>query len=618
MKTVHSRIKQELADSAYSGWKERNGVDHTARGRPETPVECEQRHHIRSQPSRASTCDTCSQAASQLQSAVSSRTKAKAVTPIKMSLVQTQRNVGSVGRPDKLYPYINYPPKDLRRHSSSPSKAKGTERSRSAVSSRSPSQMSGRSTTNVPTLVDTHYCDRKASKDNKARPTIPSVCITAAATSKAIPNDPKQQGAQESDAAQWSTQEHFSVLQQQENVDESYSPKVAPTPLLGLEQPYFEVDKDEMCLQPQRPDDAMIAEGEGLPNEDWDDDEDELGLFHDVGHTNSLNALALPNALTKGGKSAAEVVQLLRFSASFGQRPKNVSRTNSYSPVSNSRGSSIRNRFQRRFSLGAIPEGQMVMSYSDEEASTTHLLDDQFFTYSYPATFQGGNEGDREGGTDEYADEYLESLVLSDGSDDDAFEDEAEDLENSQPASLQNPSTPPLSKSDTLLLPRRQSAQPLKLTPQGQPTAHKISPSSPSSLKIINFAWDPESSTVGYRISAAQHLKSYSPSPSGRTSPQPPTRSYSPAPSRRTSPQPPTRSYSPSPRGQTFPQPSPSGRTSSQHTIRSHSPSPGGRTSLQPPTMIYSPSPNGRASPQPPGTSLSPCQHPPESRVCCF
>lgn len=354
--------------------------------------------------------------------------------------------------------------------------------------------------------------------------------------------------------------------------------------------------EDDLLLQ-SRPTDTTVVESKGVSHsqEVWDDDGDEEELFHDVGHTNSLNALALPDVLTKGGRSAVEVVQLLRFSSSFGQRPKGVRRIKSYTGIS-SRGNY---RFQRRFSLGAIPEGQMVTSYSDEDPSTTHLLDDQFFTYSYTATHKEGSGGE--------GDKQNDSL---DFSDDDVFEDEEE---QAQPDSWHDECSAQLSKSDTTLLKRSQLSRPQRLSLQGAVDSTELHPTSTGSLKIVNFAWDPETNSVESKITTKEITlperkrsqtpvsdirspRSCSPSPGGQTSPQPPTSCLSLTELK--SPQAPMAYRAPSPSGRTSPKPS-SGQSPPESSLRSpHPSSPSGRNSPQLLTLPTSQCRNSPTEPQ--------------------
>ena len=133
MKALYMRLKKEAADAAYDDWLEKNNATHVG-VRP--PTECETRCEVRSQPDRTATCSTCSHVASQRQSATTTHYRHKRVTPIKPALHQEKRNLGSVGKPDKMYPYANYPPESMRSHVSSrnPGKSSAMKSSSSKTS----------------------------------------------------------------------------------------------------------------------------------------------------------------------------------------------------------------------------------------------------------------------------------------------------------------------------------------------------------------------------------------------------------------------------------------------------------------------------------------------------
>jgi len=119
-----------------------------------------------------------------------------------------------------------------------------------------------------------------------------------------------------------------------------------------------------MCNEP------LQSEAPSVRDECSDDDD---MLFHDVGHANNLDSLALPNVLTKD-RTQGELIKLLRTL----EEPKPRTFNRSRSMISRRNVQS--GRLQRRLSLSAIPEGRIVTSYSDEDQSVpvSQLLDDSF------------------------------------------------------------------------------------------------------------------------------------------------------------------------------------------------------------------------------------------------
>ena len=453
MKVLQSRLRKEAADTAYIGWLERNGRDNSKSG---TPVACETRQQIRqSQPSRTMSCNTCSQATTKHHSATS-HFKPKAVVPIKPSLCQAKRNIDSVGKPEKLCPYTNYPPQTYRGHNTA-----GKTASNSSRPSRATSTVS-RSTTSTPLPTGIKYYSKsyklQSASTSTSQPAPPLSLEPVPYVPIITPPDNTPNPVQ--DCITQSEEERLVASEDEEEIQLAWTVETFDEKQ-GYEQGNFEDESGGLFPS------ASDAD-------DWDDDLS----FHDVGHTNSLDALSLPSTLMKG-RTPAEVVQLFRLIGS----PR---RSHSYGQ-SSSRMSFIRNRFQRRFSLGAIPEGQMVTSYSDEDASTTHLLDDQYIMYrSAP-----GSNGSQK--TSPAWEESESGDAFSDGSDDVFEEDTPGRYDRS--SSYLKPSA-----SDSSLLVRRQHAKPSRLTLQTTPPPRSISPTSPHSLKVVNLAWDPESNTVQSQV----------------------------------------------------------------------------------------------------------------------
>ena len=435
MKALHTRLKKEAADAAYDDWLEKNNATHIG---VHPPTECETRWEVRSQPDRTFTCSTCSHVASQHQSATTTHHRHKRVTPIKLAVHQEKRNVGSVGKPDKMYPYANYPPESMRSHVSSRNPGRGSAmKSSSGKTSRVTSTRTRGSVS-----AGVKYYHRKKQQHQ-----------TTAKTDDTVPSYANRSIE---DQTTQTTVSEVPGGQVEDNV-------LSNNDLFPVEKNVHDTKKSDSNRQQQE--ETPFTPVDLEDSEDLDDD----FAFHDVGHANSLDALSLPSSLMKG-RTPAEAVQLLRL---FGTpRPRPYKHSVSYFQPSN------KSRFQRRFSLGAIPEGQMVTTYSDEDASTSQL-----FYHNFKMCSTGREMGDdHELTEDEFEASGSEGLAsFSDGSED-AFEgNTAGDHPYSRPWYT--------SMSDPVLLEKREQAGPPKLN-----SIRRLSV--PQSLSIVNLAWDSQSNTV--------------------------------------------------------------------------------------------------------------------------
>ena len=520
-RALHSRLRREAADSAYTSWLEKNDFNFRA----STPNAGMKKQQVQSHPEIASRCETCSHRVTQRQSAHGTHSRPKPVTPIKVSLEQTERNVSSVGKPDKLYPYINYPPRSLRRHKSAGRRA-ATPQSKSSQSSRTVSTVT-RATT--PISIGAKYYGKLSKQKHPKAKTAP-------------PPQQSEVGLQVSEPTiQSESPLHAKNLQNgTTDLRTSHVPSgdnhAQKDIVLGVSVPKEEKDgfNEDFAEDIQR----IIELGN-------DDDDLEDLAFHDVGYANSLNALALPNALMKS-KTPAEVLQLVRHLGNSDSR--HLRRSRSYTHNSN-RHALYRNKFQRRLSLGAIPEGQMVTNYSSAEPSTSQLIDDHYFEtvlHGYSGS-QGRESRENAWGDEDECDQddKADSNSEDDGSSesDDSIESvDALEFTNLAEINLPqefkgNTASINLSASDSLLLKRRLPAQPRRLltTPTSAALhSHKVPPPRGHSLKIVNLAWDPESNTVQTQVTEAP-MAEVSFAKLGRNI-TPPSRTISPRP-RSTSPQ---------------------------------------------------------------------------------
>ena len=440
MKALHMRLKKEAADAAYDDWLEKNNATHVG-VRP--PTECETRCEVRSQPDRTATCSTCSHMASQRQSATTTHYRHKRVTPIKPALHQEKRNLGSVGKPDKMYPYANYPPESMRSHVSSrnPGKSSAMKSSSSKTSRVASTHTRG----SVHVSASAKYCHKVYRKKQQHQ--------TIAKTDIAIPSN-----ANEDQTTQTTVSQVLSGKVEGNNLSNN--------DLFPVEKSVHDTQKSDSNGQQQE--EVPFTPLDLEDSEDLDDD----FAFHDVGHANSLDALSLPNSLMKG-RTPAEVVQLLRL---FGNPRPRPYRRMSFSQPSN------KSRFQRRFSLGAIPEGEIVTTYSDEDTSTSQLFYHNFKMYGK----ERETSNDHELAEDELEASGLKELAsFSDGSED-AFEE-------NHPGDHSYTRQWYTSKSDSVLPEQREQAGPPKLNSIPKTSV-------PQSLSIVNLAWDSQSNTVQSRV----------------------------------------------------------------------------------------------------------------------
>lgn len=461
-RALEVRLRQEATSSAYSSWLKKKNTDVT-----KLPNACEKRRYIRSQSHGASSCKSCSEATSLRQSAV--KRHPNQVLPIKISLHQAGNNTQSVGKPDQMYPYTNYPPKALRRHSS-PGKLVTTD-SKSVRSSRTPSVVS-RGSTPVPATSTKYYSKQKFAELSTANV---KVHDQKAGT--------KLDQVGEDIEAVEESQRTESVVHYQNSLREEKATHQAGT------SPE-EIQGGGNWQQSSTNQSLLFAEEN---DDNLDDDLDDLA-FHDVGHTNSVEALGLPRNVMKG-RTPAEIIHLLRFLGNPG--PKHYGRSPSLSH-GNSRHSFYRNKYQRRFSLGAIPEGQIVTSYSDEDGSVSQLVDDQYFkTLMHGYGNSNGEQRRIAWGEDTNQSTENEEDTCS-GSDTESLpsEDSDEDAQRLEVSgnSPQGPSRIMHSASDSQLLERRRQAKPLMLSHIPSLPSCRVTP--PQTLKIVNIVWDPESNNV--------------------------------------------------------------------------------------------------------------------------
>ncbi len=364
------------------------------------PSSCERRRQVRSRASeKTTTCATCTRTTSKSQSAISRSISPKVNSQIKVNSHQEARNVDSVGKPKKLYPYSNYPPLHLRSSS-------GNTRSKS----KQAALKSGRSST--------------ATMHSK-----PMTIIYTKSPQKTKQSTPEIQLDITESKTGFTPDSHFTTFLSSDGISD---PRVSA-----------ESTHDD-CI-----------------------DEDEDLLFHDVGQTNNLEALALPNTITKD-KTQGELIQLLQ---SLGE-PSGSRTFNRSHSVLLRRNSAHSSKHSRRLSLSAIPEGRIVASYSDEDQSTapSQILDDSFIEELIKSLSSQEPEGNP-------LQSHKRRIVWDE-------EDKDSPVENDVPFVKVSPADEQRSRRSSLTL-SLSGVDPQK-------------PSSPNeqTLKIVNMEWDSASGSV--------------------------------------------------------------------------------------------------------------------------
>ena len=405
---LQERLRKEAADTSYNQWLEKKSKQEKG---PSGPRERKPMTYARSTVS--------SRGASTSANVSAHKRNAQLISSIKVNPKQVKRNTASIGKPDKMQPYTNYPPKSA---SGSRSSAYflGKSRSEPPRSGRT-SRSTVRSAASVPAGVKyysrMHSRQTTAKRDHQkqAAVLVDSTIQTQTVDDRAKLDSEEAHESKYDNMAEKQEELHYEQLEEQhvqilelesriDVVTDQAIRKIDKEQVTATEEG-FNSDNDGANLKEHNKYSNEEVEGGDLyPHEEEEIDEldfsklkenrvfnesttngDEDDLFHDVGQTNSLNALSLPNTLTKD-RTPAEVIQLLR---SFGGLSRSYNRSNSFS---HDYSLAQRSRFQRRLSLGAIPEGQIVTNYNDEDQSSSQLLDEQFLeSLIHSLSGDGGN-----------------------------------------------------------------------------------------------------------------------------------------------------------------------------------------------------------------------------------
>lgn len=454
-KAIQARLSSRRAESAYNQWLEKKQF----RNSLEPPRECEKRKESIASPYlHSAVCATCSYSSKEC-STVSHRSERRVSTSIKVSHHQEQKNLDSIGKPDKLHPYTNFPLGAKKLHKAADKGRSGSIASSSPQSPMATVQGSGRSS-RASSYGVKFYAKRlklnekiggshKKSKDatkgvelhKKGLGNIETV-VSSIADSEGMSKPQRNGAATSSDM----------VSHQEEQSD------------------YSDTESDELDFSKLNREEELV-----YPQYEFDV-EDESSLFHDVGEFNNLESLSLPSVMTKD-RTPAEILQLL---SRLGGPGRNYRRSNSYSY--SSRQSS--GTYGRRLSLGCIPEGKIVTDYKEEEDND---LDSQFLR-DMELTIQGTRSSDEDDGKEEGQGGRSPSPsgpIACASSDDGSV----------------------TSSSAGTYTDYSLSPSPAGFT-SGEAGAEEEEPSAvasvapPKTLKVINFAWDSTSNLVRTHVSS--------------------------------------------------------------------------------------------------------------------
>ena len=348
-KELLAHQKAEKADLAYRHWLE---VKDFKSPKP-PPHECDRRGKSAVTPyGRVPACGTCLRSSPHASTSTSQHDRRLSM-PTKVSHHQEKKNLESIGKPSKMQPYTNYPRKYTKLHkarvgskASSRSQSRSSSRSNSSVGVRSCAKKSIKRCKNAGQEMPTTMHKSKSVKTFLSQvPITAEVKNQPAESSKFDPeqkpvSNPATSAVADSDPS--GSDDDSDLGHSDDEVDELDFSKLGNKNDNELAYPQFEFEFD-------------------------DDADTDTGLFHDVGESNNLDSLSLPAVLTKD-KTPAEILQLIRHLSSSGNGKRSYHRR--ARSISLGGGGSFNRHYGRRFSLGSIPEGKIVMDYTEEEETS--------------------------------------------------------------------------------------------------------------------------------------------------------------------------------------------------------------------------------------------------------
>jgi len=409
------QLKQERGTKAFSKWLSDKAIS-TSKAEPK---ECEERKLTRLASAGPSACTYCSTVGSSRGQSASSNLK---IAPIKITPHQESRNLDFIGKPVKMLPYTNYHKKSLRtrksiesRHSKISSKVSVSKiRPRKCLSAvkqvndtkndqvvehdftvmiRAVSSKSKRSKEHlfssgldkiVATLIDHESIDSNKNKsslgerfgdveeeENGFREgNCDDDCDGGGGSGADNGNDDNDDSGSGADDGYDNDNGNDDYNDGNDSDDASDDDSNDNSDDSEDECDSVEADDErEKDLDSESDDDVSMSffsnepdnnNSVSLPQFNFNV-EDENSFFHEVGPMNDLNSLALPPVLTKG-RTPAEVLQIIRRLEHSSDQSRRKGRR-SFS-VSSSVGYKTRH-LKRRFSLGSIPEGEILYNYGD-------------------------------------------------------------------------------------------------------------------------------------------------------------------------------------------------------------------------------------------------------------
>lgn len=507
-KAIDARLRKEAAERAYTHWAHKK-----SKPTRQPPTACRERQKRKSCSQTPHTCSSCKTSGTRKSSGKQCNPKMNSTIAVTMH--QAKRNVESTGKPAKMHPYTNYPPKKHNR--SSP-----TRLGRSTTTASTPAP---------PSTLDT---GSSATSEENIRDTLMETL-------------PQPTADREDNCHEGNTS--MSEYPPPSELNLNFLKRSASFP--GNEAGSSDHEDPEVHF--------LVGGMNEVEEEEEEYDEDEDIAFHDVGKANSLSSLT---------------IKLLR------DLGNNKSSGGSHSRLRHRRLSLSR---QRRFSLGAIPEGQIVTNYSNESMAS---LDD---LTTRPRLMDLGP---------------ADSIAWEE-------EEEGDQLQHMQDETLLlEPSTFEIVESQTE---REDYAEECTEVGPLSDSVESKKPSQLQTLNIVNFAWDTTSNSVHTNVTKSPMVPANHPWPSAALCPLPRSSSY---PSYQNTPATPPRSVTPNrpltPKPKSI---SARGKVKMLETMTSHSLSSLPLRELEnthitdcsesSPTLTLNESPSGSASPpSPPMSSL--------------
>lgn len=354
-RALQEQHQWEVAEEAYKTW-----LDHRKVLPVTPPSGCKLRSILRVQSSLKS-CVTCSQTKS--RSVVSTATgRNPHVAKIKISTKQKARNIASVGKPEKMYPFSNYPPRQYRYHTVHPGSSSTINpvqqrRSGSATAGDQVFEGSGKkiklrtqSAVNQPTQgastseIPAHACDIHDSN---------GVHLNGIEIHAQSPHE-----REEVNDVDWESHDVSGGNQNNNNRMDGF------TTGTELDAPLDAQDDTENTI-------------EGL-------------TFHEVGSENNLKSLSSPGSI-----SPFELFHLLRTSSENSASPCTIVKKHKRSLLLFGAHNSSHTNLSRRVSLSAIPEGEMVTHYS-EGHEPSQVFDEEFLYSVMPFAFAASGKDDEQ------------------------------------------------------------------------------------------------------------------------------------------------------------------------------------------------------------------------------